>query len=256
MRYFGSAVTDIGIKKQTNQDSVCLKIANTVDRKSVVMAIVCDGMGGLEKGELASATVIRRLSEWFHNEFPIRMENFSWAQVSIEWSNLVKRMNYEILNYGKTIKMNLGTTLTAMLIVENEYMIVHVGDSRVYKIDDEIQQVTEDQTFIAREIKNGNMTPEEASKDKRRNMLLQCIGASKNVEPEIIFGKVTVGEVYMLCSDGFRHKISEEEIFNEFHSESVQTISELEMKEKHLIAIIKARQEKDNISVVVIKCAE
>lgn len=65
MNYIGTAVTDIGISKKTNQDSVCVKIAESEKHGQVAMVVLCDGMGGLAKGELASATVIRAFSKWF-----------------------------------------------------------------------------------------------------------------------------------------------------------------------------------------------
>ena len=256
MKYFGAAVTDIGIKKETNQDSVCMKIAETSDGKQVVMVMVCDGMGGLEKGELASATVIRKFSAWFANELPRKLVAFSWQEIAQEWTIFLKKINQEILQYGKAIKVNLGTTVSVMLIVDNEYMIAHVGDSRVYRIDENVEQITEDQTFIAREMKRGTMTLEEAMRDKRRNMLLQCVGSSRDVEPDILFGKVKANEIYMLCSDGFRHKVSNEEIHENFYPRGINSPADLERKEKHMVAIVKARQEKDNISVVAIKCTE
>ena len=256
MKYFGAAVTDIGIKKQTNQDSVCLKVAETADGRQVVLAAVCDGMGGLEKGELASATVIRNLCAWFTNELTTKLNNFSWDDIAEEWRILLKKLNQQILNHGKKIKVNLGTTVTAMLILDNQYLIAHVGDSRVYKLSDNILQITEDQTFIAREMKKGTMSMEEAMKDKRRNMLLQCVGASRDVEPQIINGTIKNNEAYLLCSDGFRHKITEEEMYETLCPNSICSIADIERKEKHLVAMVKARQEKDNISVVVIKCME
>ena len=85
-------------------------------------------------------------------------------------------------------------------------MIVHVGDSRVYQIDSALNQLTTDQTFVAREVSKGNMTIEQAKVDKRRNLLLQCVGASKVVEPQVLLGTTKKG-AYMLCSDGFRHEI-------------------------------------------------
>ena len=101
--------------------------------------------------------------------------------------------------------------LPGCFLIEDNYVIVHVGDTRAYQIGNEITQLTTDQTFVAREIERGTMTPEQAKKDKRRNMLLQCVGASEKVEPEIITGAARCGS-YMLCSDGFRHEISAEEI--------------------------------------------
>ena len=256
MRYFGAVVTDKGIKKETNQDSVCLKIAETADGKQVVLAIVCDGMGGLEKGELASATVIRRFSAWFHNELPGKLDNFSWQEIAEEWITFLKKTNQEILQYGKEIKVNLGTTVSAMLIVDDEYVIAQVGDSRVYRIDSVIEQITEDQTFIQREMNRGTMTLEEAMQDRRRNMLLQCVGSSRDVDPVLTFGKVMNNEIYLICSDGFRHKISSDEIYENICPNQIFSSSNLEQKEKQLIAVVKARQEKDNISVVAFKCMQ
>lgn len=65
-------------------------------------------------------------------------------------------------------------------------MTVHVGDTRLYHIGNKLEQLTYDQTFIAREIRKGTMTAEQAKTDKRRNMLLQCVGASEILEPEVL----------------------------------------------------------------------
>ena len=74
MRYMVTADTDVGIAKANNQDSVLIKHAST-DIGEVLMAIVCDGMGGLAKGELASATVVKAFSKWFDEELPFELEN-------------------------------------------------------------------------------------------------------------------------------------------------------------------------------------
>lgn len=95
---------------------------------------------------------------------------------------------------------------------ENQYYIIHVGDSRVYLINDKVNLLTHDQTFVAREIAAGRMTKEQAKTDSRRSVLLQCVGASPVVEPEFLSGTIQKNAVYMLCSDGFRHQITEEEM--------------------------------------------
>ena len=96
------------------------------------------------------------------------------------------------------------------------------------------------------------MTLEEAKKDKRRNMLLQCIGASKNINPEVLFGDITSG-VYMVCSDGFRHKVTPEEIQTSLYPTRLLNKTIMHEKSRYLIEEVKRRNEKDNISVVVIK---
>lgn len=101
--------TDVGIRKQTNQDSLLLKVAQTSVGK-VVLAVVCDGMGGLEKGELASATVISAFSKWFDNDLPPLLQNHNWNEIQARWNLLLKEQNQRIGEYGKRLNINLGTT--------------------------------------------------------------------------------------------------------------------------------------------------
>lgn len=256
MQFIGSAVTDVGISKKTNQDSVCVKIAETKKHGQIAMVVLCDGMGGLEKGELASATVIRVFSDWFDNELPKTINKVSWKNLAADWEKMAKEQNYLIGQYGKRIDSSLGTTLTAMLVIEGKYLIIHVGDSRAYVISDSVEQLTEDQTFIAREIKAGRMTPKEAVTHPKRNMLLQCVGASRNVEPQIITGKIKKNSIYMFCSDGFRHVLSNEEILENFNPINASNVETMEQNSKYLIDIVKSRNEKDNITVALLKCFE
>lgn len=252
MNFFGTAVTDIGIVKQTNQDSACVKVAETPESGPVAMVVLCDGMGGLAKGELASKTVIERFANWFDRELPQRLKGFNWEAVKAEWNKIIKEQNFHISEYGKAEGINLGTTISAILIVGGKYMISHVGDSRVYRIKDNIEQLTEDQTFIARELKRGTMTPEQAAVDRRRNMLLQCVGASKEVEPAFYFGDVVPGTMFMLCSDGFRHVLTNEELYMNFIPNI--TNEQMQKNSEQLIETVKSRNERDNITVALLKC--
>ena len=251
MHYTVVADTDIGIAKDTNQDSILIKHANYKE-KEIVLAVICDGMGGLSKGELASATVIRALAEWFDKELPKEIDNIDMDVIGGKWSLLLKNLNAKIMQYGQRAGVSLGTTFTGMLFYDCQYLICHVGDTRAYYIGHMLQQLTTDQTFIAREIAKGTMTVEQAKTDKRRNLLLQCIGASDKVEPQIIKGKIVNG-VYMLCSDGFRHEITSEEIYAHFKSDNLINEESMRANARLLIEENKKRQEKDNISVILVK---
>ncbi len=251
MHFTVTADTDIGITKDTNQDSLCVKIADTLIGE-VLMAIICDGMGGLSKGELASATVIREFSEWFNNELNQELNSVNMDVIGGKWELMLKDLNLRILEYGKSVQTNLGTTFTGILFLNNEYLIVHVGDTRAYYISSDMKQLTEDQTVVAREIKRGTMTIEEAKTDTRRNMLLQCVGASKMVSPQIIKGRIEKG-AYMLCSDGFRHEITKDEMFKSLNPEKLQNKEAMHTSSLYLINLVKLRDERDNISVVLIK---
>lgn len=251
MRFVANAETDIGTTKETNQDSLLIKQASS-DKGEILMAVVCDGMGGLAKGELASATVVRRFSEWFEKELPYELEHFDMQIVASKWELLLKDLNTKILAYGRNSDINLGTTFSGILFVGNQFLVVHVGDSRIYQISEKLRQLTSDHTFVAREVSRGAMTLEEAKTDKRRNMLLQCIGASKVIEPEIILGTTDKG-VYMLCSDGFRHEVTEEEICHELKPDNLRSKNAMHDKSRYLIDLVKSRKEKDNISVIIIR---
>ena len=251
MHYMVVADTDVGIVKDTNQDSILVKQARYKE-KEIVMAIICDGMGGLSKGELASATVIRALAQWFDNELPKEIDSLNMDVIGGKWSLLLKNLNNKIIQYGQRTDVSLGTTFTGMLFCDDQYLICHVGDTRAYYIGQALQQLTTDQTFIAREIAKGTMTVEQAKTDKRRNLLLQCIGASDKVEPQIIKGRIAEG-VYMLCSDGFRHEITSEEIYTHFKPSKLKNKESMHANARTLIDENKKRQEKDNISVVLIK---
>jgi serine/threonine protein phosphatase PrpC len=209
-------------------------------------------MGGLDKGEVASATVINAFSKWFDEELPYELENINMQVIGGKWAWLLKDLNIKISEYGKRRNTTMGTTFTGALFVNDEYVVVHVGDTRFYQMNSTIKQLTTDQTYIAREISRGTITPEQAKRDKRRNMLLQCVGASSQVDPEVIYGKTEKG-AYMICSDGFRHEISENEIYESLNPINLVNKNAMHSNCKYLIDQVKKRKERDNISVLLIK---
>ena len=99
----------------------------------------------------------------------------------------------------------------------------------------------------------GNMTPEEARVDPRRNVLLQCVGASQFIEPDFFMGNANRDDVFMLCSDGFRHEITHEEIQEAFSPDAISTEEDFEKAEKELVELNKSRMENDNITVLAVK---
>lgn len=252
MHFIATADTDIGISKDTNQDSALIKHAKS-DGKEILLAVICDGMGGLSKGELASATVVRAFAKWFDEELPYELNNVDLQVIGAKWSLLLKELNVQILEYSKENNIDgVGTTFSGILFIDDQYVIGHVGDTRVYHIGASLTQLTTDQTFVAREISRGTMTLEQSRTDKRRNLLLQCIGASKVVEPQLIRGKAEKG-AYMLCSDGFRHEISEAEMYESLNPINLMNKDAMHNNAKYLIEQVKKREEKDNISVLLIK---
>lgn len=255
MKYLFAGATDVGIKKSTNQDSYCMREAFTT-LGNILMCVICDGMGGLEKGELASKSIINAFEKWFEEQLPLIIEkNNVIDEIKYQWERLIKVLNASIGEYGQNNFISLGSTATAFIVMPSgEYLIVHVGDTRIYRItQSSIDVLTEDQTFVAREIKMGRMTPEQADVDPRRNVLLQCVGASRAVYPDFINGRIRSGECYMMCSDGFRHKIQSNEIFAVLNPMVLNGESDMESRLRSLIEMNKSRMETDNITAIMIK---
>lgn len=256
IQYIMTADTDKGIRKNTNQDSVVIRLAET-NYGRALLAAVCDGMGGLEKGEVASAAVARELDGWFKNRLPKLLEKPVTNELMEEELNLiVQNCNSRIMEYGEGCRVHMGTTLSLLLILGVNYYIIHVGDSRIYEITARMKQLTHDQTVTAREVNAGNLTPEQARNDPRRHVLWQCIGATKELKPEFMKGLVRENAVYMLCTDGFCHEIGEEEIYCHMNPTALTSAQTMEESSRYLIELNKQRQEVDNISVALIRTYE
>ena len=103
MRFAATADTDIGISKNTNQDSVLIK-HGSYDGGEVLLAVICDGMGGLARGELASATVIRAFAKWFDEELPYELENVDLKVIGGKWSLMLKDLKHRCTRGTNKIK--------------------------------------------------------------------------------------------------------------------------------------------------------
>ncbi len=254
MRYYAVVESDVGARKATNQDGALIKHADT-SLGEVLMAIVCDGMGGLSKGEVASASVIRHFAAWFDSALPDRLRHFDPAKIRDEWVSMLRNCNRVIGEYGQKMQLpnGLGTTFTGVLFVGDEMIAVHVGDSRLYYLDPDktMRQLTDDQTFVQREIRAGRMTPEEAAVDTRRNMLLQCVGGSREIQPQTLLHKVMPG-AYLLCSDGFRHQITSEEIRQGLSAETLGNRDAVGSQLRRMIETVMSRGEMDNITALLV----
>ena len=251
-----SSLSDIGIKKKVNQDSILVKKANSDDNnKQIVFAAVCDGMGGLANGELASSHLVSELNNWFDNTLPDMInKGISNNKIKESLTALILRANEVIAAFGEK-EGTCGTTISAIFMYMNHYAVVNVGDSRVYKIsnDEELVQITHDQSLVQDMIDKGKITEEQAKTHPQRSVLLQCVGAGAKVSPAYNFGEYSEGDLFILCSDGFRHKLKKEEIESLFNPKRLNSEGELYERIKNAIEINKQRQEQDNISVIAIK---
>lgn len=234
---WSAAHTDVGIKKNINQDAVILKIAGTASGK-LAFAVICDGMGGLQQGEVASEMLCRSYEQWFRQELPIFLKegmDIRYFQTTLEQTTL--HADARMKQYGRQHGIRLGTTATILLIVEEKYYIFHVGDTRVYRITgSDLDQLTTDHTCR-----------------QQQNVLLQCVGASGELHPEVLHGEIGEPVTFLLCSDGFRHKVEKRELFQLLNPLALQSE---EVMQTHLYTLTersKERGETDNISAIALK---
>ena len=155
------------------------------------------------------------------------------------------------------VVMERSSMAVAFLILGDKYYVMNVGDSRAYMLSDAIYQLTKDQTYVQYEMDMGHMTWEQAQTHPQRNVLLQCIGASEVIKPDYFVGDVEPDMTFILCSDGFRHVISPDEIYEKLRPDILDNEEVMLQNARDLVELNKSRKEVDNISVAVIRtCRE
>ena len=253
IQYLAAAGTDSGLVAARNQDSFGAKVFNS-RYGPLTAAIMCDGMGGYSCGEVASATVVDAFQRWLLRRLPVLAEQQDPDPNAVfeEWTGLIELCNRKIILYGQQHEVRLGTTAALFLATQTQYMILNVGDCRVYEIRDGVTQITRDQTLVEREFQAGRLTAEEVKTDPRGHVLAECVGIMPEVHPDYYTGKVQPGSVYMLCCDGFRHKIGEEEMLRYFAPQHMRSCEEMQSQIRKLIDMNMQQGETDNISAITI----
>ncbi len=240
--YYG--VSDIGLVRIENQDSYGKFPQNDFDlyTEKGQMFIVADGMGGHVGGKEASSTAVETISRvYFDSPSPDKLQ--------------VLKRTFDTANsaiYGKSTSSDqykrMGTTCSLLLLRGEQGYAAHVGDSRIYKIENnKIEQITEDHTKVREMLKNGLLTPKEAENYPSKSVLARAMGVEETVKADFIDDiSLKKGQCYVLCSDGLA-KVAKEEIL-----EIVEKNSPKDSCDK-LIALANERGGKDNVTVLVIK---
>ena len=197
--------------------------------------------------------MIKALAAWFDNYLPLLVKGGITDEVLVESLNrLITDEDERITEYGEE-NGECGTTLAAVVAYGGKYLCVNVGDSRVYRItDDGTLQLTHDQTVVQQLIDSGRITRKQAETHPDRNILLQCVGAGGDVVPEYGIGEYEKGDVFLVCSDGFRHRLVEEEMMRLFGA-GTDTEKKLMAAAERAVEVNMQRKERDNITVVAVR---
>lgn len=254
MKYKFYYKSDIGTARPSNQDCAYAKCLKTRIGESF-MGIVCDGMGGLSSGEIASQTVVGIFSDWFDNEFRYILSGDGlFPNICCQWSGLIKSAHKQLTAYITNSGSELGTTLSVLLIVNGCYYAAQIGDSRIYMCRDNLaQQVTNDHSYVADLARNGLITFDEASVSTEKNVLTRCIGSMDEFAPDFYTGEVCGGDFFLISSDGFHGGIVAREMSVIVENINSSDIKEVKNRLERRIEQKKQHGERDNITALCVK---
>lgn len=236
--------TDIGRVRDHNEDSIGLIVTKT----GTVIAIVADGMGGHQAGDVASREAVDTIKKVLLRE----NLDVSTDEKSDLLLHAVGKANERVYTLAteNSHMQGMGTTTIATIVDEHEVVLAHVGDSRAYMLhNDGLYQLTEDHSYVNLLRKHGQITAEEARNHPQRNMIVRAVGTSEDVEVDLINTPWSEGDLLLLCSDGLTTMVSEREIGIVLSSTTMDT----DQKADKLIQLALEAGGNDNISLILLQ---
>lgn len=231
--YIADSFSDRGAVKKINQDKICLR-KNSVENGEALLAVVCGGMGGMARGDVAANTVVREFSIWFRNH--IEEVNAEPRKIMKEWTEIIDELNDRIWGYGKQKGIRLGTTLTAMVMLpDGRYYTANIGNNRLYHM-------------VENEIRQENEQPSGKKREKNKIYM----GCSELVTPSFADGSIHTGDSILLCTDGFgcMHR---KKTGKELMEESYEKDDDIRKKLEEVVREMTKSGAKDNISAILVK---
>lgn len=226
--------THVGRVRTLNEDRFLV-------RPDIGVFAVADGMGGHDRGEVASSLVVRALDGIGHAG--------SAAELLGRFEERILTANGQLQRLAGGGDAVIGTTVAALLVHSGYYACVWSGDSRVYLVrDGRIAALSRDHTEAQEMVDEGVLSPEEARSWPRRNVVTRAIGVHDRPEVELEQGQVLPGDLFVLCSDGLTNHVSDEEILALVLAGPPQAACD------GLIALTLERGASDNVTVVVVVC--
>jgi len=243
MEFWG--ITDSGKVRRQNQD--VFKVLYD-EEKNVAVLVVCDGMGGANAGNVASALA----ADSFMHYMGKYIEDIGGpGDVAMKMADAVIAANRavyeESLRHGEFAGM--GTTLTAAISTAAGEVVVNIGDSRAYHVTlGGITQVTKDHSVVEDMIIRGDLTRAEARRHPNKHLITRAVGASPDEEPDVFFLEMSEGEYILLCSDGLSNVVLDSEIL--FTLQCCGSVRECCEK---LVSVALSRGAPDNVTAVIFR---
>ena len=235
-----SAKTDVGAFRENNQDAFLTGTFVNGD----AWAIVCDGMGGVSGGQIASTLCVEKAASVIKKGYRNRM---SVKSVKNLLESAISAANAVV--FEESLKDNelkgMGTTIVAAVIVGSIAVIAYVGDSRAYIVNDTITQITKDHSLVQLMIDTGKITPEEAKNHPDKNIITPAVGVENLVDADIEIIDISPSDKLLLCTDGLSGAVENSDIqsiINEYREVSAEKLIEKALE----------NGSRDNITAVVV----
>ena len=231
---------DIGKCREINQDYIFVSEKPVGNLPNLFL--VADGMGGHKAGDLASEYTVAKVQEAVSKS--MQTIPYQILKGAFQYANqkLLEKAGESDSYTG------MGTTLVAATVKNDAVYVVNVGDSRLYKIGDKIEQITEDHSLVEEMVRMGEISKEQARNHPDKNIITKAMGVSDTVEPDYFDTDLQKGECLLMCSDGLTNMVSDRQI-----KEIVELRTDLESCAKELIRAANQNGGRDNIAVVLIE---
>ncbi|MGK0552117.1 Stp1/IreP family PP2C-type Ser/Thr phosphatase [Enterococcus faecalis] len=233
--------TDVGRKRNTNQDYAGL----FENQLSVPLAVLADGMGGHQAGDVASHMAVHDLGQdW-------EQTTVADSEKAVQWLiKLIQQENERIFEQGQSQAeyMGMGTTIVSAVLLKDSFVLANIGDSRAYLVrNQQLLQLTEDHSLVNELVKSGEITREMAANHPRKNVLTRSLGMPGVVDVDVSSHTWMAGDYLLLCSDGLTNMVSETQIL-----EILELDQPLDQKIDTLIQLANEAGGLDNITVLVV----
>jgi serine/threonine protein phosphatase PrpC len=238
-----AGATDIGRKRKTNQDSICLDHSHS-------FFAVADGMGGHNGGDIASQLSVKVMPEFLLKNTSLEPQTLMRTMIQ-EVNNAILKKADEVPDLN-----GMGTTLSAIQFAGPQLIVGNVGDSRVYMINNRnIYQLTRDHSFVQEKLNLGIYSREEAVKDPQKNVLVRSVGFEADINVDVFNYRICKNDIFIICSDGLHGKVSDNDILyivqRNIADPSRCQLTDVEKTVKDLIRQANDNGGQDNISVIV-----
>ena len=203
------AKTDIGLTRTSNQDSYA---AGELPG-SVAWAVVCDGMGGTNGGNLASSTAVKIISERISSSY---RQGMSFSSIKNMFMSAIIAANVSVYDMSKENPelSGMGTTVVVAIVANERVYVAHAGDSRAYILTSgKLHQLTKDHSFVQEMVDSGKLTADEAREDPRKNLITRALGVSEDLQIDFCEEDISENDVLLICTDGLNNYVEPEEIY-------------------------------------------